>query len=641
LCLCLSTIAGDVAKTESLQNWRDRFRLSDQSLQNGQPIDYSDLADYPLYPYLRYRDLSRRLPEFPLSEVRDFLQNYSNSPVAGKLRQAWLRELAKARRWDEYLKDVPNTRDPSLECWRRQALLNTGRTEQALQDFAAVWLQGRALPSACDSIIVAWRHQGGLAPPLLWQRFALAMSNRNLSLARVLRTEIPITDQPLADTWLAISDNPAAILEDARFRRDDPRTAEIIGDGLKLWGKRDALAATVALDTLKQRYPRLAPQWLETERLLAVWLATDYHPSALARLAALPDSRVDGTVREWRVRICLRQGDWVAALRWLDQLTRAEQESSRWQYWRGRSLELLGRADEALPIYRRIANRRDYHGFLAAERLGAAYSIVSHPVEVPPTELEKLLATAPGLQRARELYILDREPEAEAEWQLATQNLDRATLQHAAVLAHGWDWHSQAIATLARADSWDDLDLRFPLAYRDSIVSNALSSTLDPAWVYAVIRQESTFRATAHSPVGALGLMQLMPATAQELARQAGDSVDKIPEGLLQADANLRLGSRYLQKLLQRLQNNPVLATAAYNAGPNKVMQWLPTQTTLAADIWAETIPYQETRSYVQRVLEYATIYTYRLGTTQPNLPRGLGLRMKPIQPTGPNPDAG
>lgn len=638
LCLLIPTIAGDVAKTASLQNWRDRFQLTEQSLQNGQSIDYSGFAAYPLYPYLRYHDLLRRLPELPAGEIRDFLQNYSNSPLASKLRQTWLRELAKVGRWNEYLNDATSNRDPAFECWRRQALLNTGRPEQALQGFTAIWLQGRSLPNACDPIIAAWRQQGGLAPPLLWQRFALAMSNRNLSLARALRSELPTTEQPLADTWLAISDNPALILDASRYHHDDPRTAELINDGLKQWGKRDALAATLALDTLKQRYPRFAPQWLEAERLLAVWLATDYHPSALTRLAALPNSSVDAAVREWRVRVCLRQGDWAAVLHWLDQLSSSEQDSSRWQYWRGRSLEMLGRTEDALSVYRRIANRRDYHSFLAADRLGRAYTMATDPVATPSMKLEALLAASPGLQRARELYILGRESEAEAEWQLATQNLERSTLKQAALLAHHWNWHSQAIATIARADYWDDLDLRFPLAYRDSVVSSALASTLDPAWVYAVIRQESAFRAAACSPVGALGLMQLMPATAQELARQAGDSIADAPNTLLQADINLRLGSRYLQQLLQRLQNNSVLATAAYNAGPNKVAQWLPTQKALAADIWAETIPYQETRSYVQRVLEYTMIYTHRLGSPPSNTL--LGSRMKPIQPTTPRPDA-
>jgi len=627
-------MGGDIGATESLQGWRDAFQAAAQSLQTG-PVDYSALSHYPLYPYLRYQDLSRRLPELPIAEVRGFLDSYPDSPLAGQLRNAWLRQLAAARRWNDYLRDMVPSRDPLFDCWRRQALWGAGQNEAALRDFAALWLRGSSLPTACDPIIAAWRSaQSGLSPTLLWQRFSLAMANRNLGLARALRAEMPITDQALADTWLAVADNPPLILDASRFQDHDPRIATIIDAGLKLWGKRDALATAAALDILKQRYPMLAPQWLESERQLALWIATDYHPTALARLAALPDSVVDNAVREWRIRVCLRQGDWVNALHWLAQLPVSERDSLRWQYWRGRSLEALGQPEEARQLYKNIANQRDYYSFLAADRIAASYVIDTTPLTTPATELERLLTGSPGLQRARELYILGREPEADAEWRQATQGFDQAALKQAALLAHRWDWHHQAIVTVARAGYWDDLDLRFPLAYQDSVITNARASAVDPAWIYAVIRQESNFRPTARSPVGALGLMQIMPATGQEIARQTGASDEGAPERLLQPESNLRLGVRYLQKILERLQNNPVLATAAYNAGPNKVTQWLPTNAPLAADIWVETIPYQETRSYVQRVLEYATIYTRRLAPSEP-IPL-LESRMKPAQPAKP-----
>lgn len=630
----IAVTAGDVGATESLQSWRERFRAADQSLQNGGQVDYSDLRAYPLYPYLRFRDLSRRLPELPAAEIREFLETHADSPLAGQLRNAWLRQLAQARRWDDYLRDATPSRDPTFDCWRRQALLSAGQGEPALRDFAALWLRGAALPAACDPVITFWRSQGGPPPALLWQRFALAMTQRNLGLARALRAELAAADQPLADAWLAVADNPRSLLEPARIPAGDPRAATLIGEGLKAWGKRDALAAAAALDTLKERYRPFAPQWMDVERLLALWIASDYHPTALARLTALPEAAVDSAVREWRVRVCLRQGDWTAALHWLDRLSASERDSPRWRYWRGRTLESLGRTEEARQAYRTIADQRDYHGFLAADRLGAPYAIPSAPLAVPATELDALLAGSPGLLRARELYILGREPEAEAEWRQTTQQFDPPALKRAASLAHRWDWHPQAIATVARAEYWDDLDLRFPLAYREEVMNNARASALDPAWVYAVIRQESGFRPAARSPVGALGLMQIMPATGQEMARQLRDAAGGAPDLLLQPETNLRLGVRYLQSILERLQGNPVLATAAYNAGPNKIAGWLPSRSAVPADLWAETIPYQETRSYVQRVLEYATVYTRRLGLPEPK--PVLESWMKPVQPAQP-----
>lgn len=621
-----------MSATESPPAWREAFLAAEQSLRDGGTVDLAPLRAYPLYPYLRYQDLVRRLPELPADEVREFLRGQTDSPLAARLRGAWLRQLVVVRRWNDYLRDFTPTRDAELDCWQRQALLATGQDDAALRDFAALWLRDAALPTACDPVIAAWRTRGEPTPERLWQRFALAMEGNHPKLARTLRATMPATDQGLADAWLSIAETPSLVLEPGRLDPNDPRAAPILSDGLERWGQRNALDAAAALDTLKQRTPALAPRLAEVERRLALWLASDYHPSALARLAALPDEVVDRDVAEWRVRIGLRQGDWNAVLGWLDRLPAPERDSPRWRYWRGRALEMLGRAEDAKPVYRLIADQRDYHGFLAADRLGLPYAIASTPLAIPATELDALLARSPGLQRARELYILGREPDADAEWRQALRALDRPALRQAALLAQRWEWHGQAIATIARAEHWDDLELRFPLAYRDGVIHQARAGALDPAWVYAIIRQESGFRPSARSPVGAVGLMQIMPATGRQIAGELRDGAADDPP-LLQPDTNIRYGVHYLRRMLDRLQDNPVLATAAYNAGPNKVARWLPTSAAVPADVWAETIPYRETRAYVQRVMEYAAIYQRRLDAPEPQ--PTLSARMKAVQPEG------
>ncbi len=622
-------IGGDVGATESLRAQREAFRIAEYALRIGAPMDYAVPRTYPLYPYLRYQDLARRLATLPAAEVREFLSSYADSPLADRLRDAWLRQLANAGRWDDYLTDFTPTRDPTLDCWRRQGLLNTQQSAVALDEFAAIWLRGSSLPNACDPVISAWQARGGLTPELVWQRFALAMENRDSGLARFLRGTMSEADQKLADSWLAVAENPRLLLDAARFETDDPRVTAILSDGLSRWRRRDALAALAALDTLKERDPQLAPALAAEERMLALWIASDYHPTSLERLVALPEPVVDQDVRDWRIRVVLRQGDWKATLHWLDQLPAEERDSPRWQYWRGRALEALDQPEPARQAYRNAAERRDYYGFLAADRIDAPYHLANDSLTATATELEALLVRSPGLQRARELYILGREPEASNEWRRALQDLDRAALQQAALLAQRWDWHSQAIVTIARAEHWDDLELRFPLAHRERVLDNARTWTVDPAWVYAVIRQESAFRADARSPAGALGLMQVMPATGRQIARELRDDSANPP--LLQPDVNIRYGVHYLGRMLERLQDNPVLATAAYNAGPNRVAQWLPTSEALPADVWAETIPYRETRTYVQRVLEYAIVYQHRLGVQ--DLGTTLSARMKPVLP--------
>lgn len=622
------SVGGAVSATESLQHWREVFQRTEQAQRNGVSVDYQALRSYPLYPYLLYSDLLRRLHSDPVSEIRAFLSTYADSPLAGRLRNAWLNRLAQQQRWGDYLHDALPSRDPLLECRRRQALLHTGQTEAALGDFSSIWERAGALPNACDPLIAAWQAQGHPSPEQRWQRFALAMTSNQRNLAQFLRNDMAETERAWADAWLAVAAQPELLLRDERFHSTAAPAVAIISDALSRWMRQDALAALAALDRLKAANHALAAELAKTERQLALWIASDYHPNALARLQALPDAVVDQDVREWRIRLHLRATDWRGVLNEIAAMPNVARETPRWRYWQGRSLEALGRNQEAQAAYQLVAGQRDYHGFLAADRIGIAYTMRNTPLETPVAALDALLTNSPGLQRARELYILGSEAEAEAEWRAAIQSFDRTALQQAAQLAQHWEWRYQALVTIARAEYWDDLALRFPLAYRDQVLASTKSALDAAAWIYAVMRQESSFRPDARSPVGALGLMQIMPATGQQIAR---DLQDTAPLNLLRPEINIRYGAYYLQQIMQRLQNHPVLATAAYNAGPNKVLQWLPTNAPIAADIWAETIPYRETRAYVQRVMEYAAVYRFLLGAQDTQA--SFSAQMKPILP--------
>jgi soluble lytic murein transglycosylase len=220
--------------------------------------------------------------------------------------------------------------------------------------------------------------------------------------------------------------------------------------------------------------------------------------------------------------------------------------------------------------------------------------------------------------------------DARREWAAATRNFSTDELKLAAVLADRWEWHDRAIMTVASAKDYSDLKLRFPLDYKSDIKQVADSKQLDPAHVYAVIRQESAFNKDARSPAGAMGLMQLMPKTGLATARKYN-----IPLGntslLYQPDKNITIGSTYLQQVMGQYDKNIVLASAAYNAGPHRVDRWLPREDEQEADSWIALIPYRETRNYVQRILAYIAIYDWRMG--QPETP--IRQHMPVVKPTG------
>ena len=595
---------------------RNLFKAADKALRAENRVLFeqlkSNLGSYPLYPYLLYRDLSRRLDKKPAAEIKAFLDTYADVPIAERLNNAWLKQLAKEQRWREYLQDYRSNHSVTLNCYYRQALLETGRTQAALDDIEQLWMSAFSLPDACDPVFAVWRDQGGFTSPRVWQRFQLAITKGQTALARYLKKQLPETERNQAELWLRVHKTPQLILESNLFKPVTPRISSILIHGLWRWADRDSVEAANALDILKARYS-LPPDALgPVERKIALYIASRGHSSALDRLITLPAQWVDEAVEEWRVRVGLQSRDWQSVLIWLERMTPETRKQPRWRYWCARALAASGRTKEADAIYRQLAEIRDYYGFLAADRLELPYQIEHKPLAAN-VEAIATLENLPSIQRAHELFLLRDYAQAGAEWRQATTTLDDTTLKAAAQLAQRWGWHDQAIVTLARTAYWDDLELRFPLPHHQQVLTQARNKAIDPAWVYAVMRQESIFRATARSPAGALGLMQIMPATGRRIA----SDLRLNPPGrqtLLQADTNIRFGAHYLRYTLNQMQNNPLLATAAYNAGPHRVTKWLPESNITEADLWAETIPYVETRNYVKRVMEYTIIYKHRLG---------------------------
>lgn len=619
VCICLSIMlyAWPLVGSAnlSLSNQRVAFKAAERAIENGLPVKLDSLKDYPLYPYLVYQDLQKRLARYPREDVHSFLKAYNDSPLASRLRRSWLEKLADDNRWQAFLEDYQPTGQDTLSCWYRRALLNTGQQAAALQDIETLWMRGYSLPDVCDPVFNLWRRQGGFTPERIWKRFGLAIENGNRRLASYLKGLMTDDTGRAAEFWLRVDRNPRIILQANRLKAGDPRLLAILIHGVYRWSQSDSVQAAAALDTLKRRYNLPRNQLIDIERRLALLVASRGHKDALKRLTALPPAAVDNRVREWRVRVNLQRENWELALQWLDQLTKDEQATPRWQYWRARALETTGQKKDAQRFYEKAAKQRDYYSFLAADRRQLAYQLNNNPVEVSAKQLAAI-EDVPAIQRARELYMLGRIQDGRTEWQYAMAGFDDKALKAAALLAHGWDWHHQVILTLAQAKYWDDLALRFPLSYREQVLNQARNNAINPAWIYAVIRQESAFQKDARSPAGALGLMQIMPATGRRIARTLEVSLPS-QYRLLDTDLNIRFGAHYLRYTLDKFQDNPVLATAAYNAGPGRVSQWLQKDTSrVSADIWIETIPFAETRKYVQRVMEYTIIYSHRMGSS-------------------------
>jgi len=613
LLLILSNAQGSA----SLSTQRSTFVAAEKALSQGRLGRYrklkASLKDYPLYPYLEYSELRRTLHKQKNKQIQRFLTRYADTPLATLLRKAWLDHLAKRGRWQSYLKFYTPPQSVRRQCHYLRALYKRGKKQEALDQVAALWLYKKSRPKACDPIFKIWRDAGMQTESLTWQRIQLAMAAHQIHLAKYLRKSLPADEQKWVDRWLRVHRKPQIILSSKTFAKEHPYRNAILLHGIKRLARRDATAALHAWKLLLQRYTFGSGQKQKITRTLAFALIRDKHPERLTFLAQIEPAADDDSLRERRIRAALDAGNWPMALVWLNALPEPQRTSEGWMYWRARTLDKLDRAAEARQIFSKVARERSYYGFLAADRLGTDYYLANIPLQVDASLQQKVLQRD-AIVRARELHTLGRLIEARREWERVTKDMDQDELQAAAKLAERWGWHDRAIFSLARTGYWDDLDLRFPLKYRAHIEKQANHNRLDSAWIFAVIRQESAFIRDAHSGAGALGLMQLMPRTARQVSRRLhGRSLRSLSSLLLKPELNIQLGSAYLRQVFDRLDRHQVLATAAYNAGPRRVKGWLP-ERDMPADLWVETVPFKETRTYLQRVLSYTIIYEQQLG---------------------------
>ncbi|KAF0192959.1 MAG: sltH [Gammaproteobacteria bacterium] len=583
------------------------------------------LVDYPLYPYLIYAELRPRLATATDKELSDFLTRYADTPLAPRLRYSWLLRLAQQGAWQQFLNAYQAGDDATLQCYQRRALLRTGRKTEAFARIEQLWLVAFSLPDACDPLFQVWQESGAITTELLWRRIQLAMQVRELQVARHLAGSLPANQQRWAKQWREVDANPKLLTHGGVISAENRFAGEIVVHGVKRYARLYPDEVLDAWEKIRRQYTLTDEQRDSAESQIALYIAVAGRPEGLSWLAVVPPEKADRDIREWRIRSALGARNWDAVLAWIDRLPQEEQQSPRWRYWTARSLAELGQQEIADEIFLDLAQLRHYYGFLAADRLETPYQFQEQPLDYPRDGLVAI-ENIPGIRRARELLLLERIVDARREWYHATRGLDDDQRQRAAKLAQQWGWHDRAIFAVAGTKHDDDLELRFPLAFRAQVLEQAERRKVDPALAFAIIRQESAFTEDVRSPAGALGLMQLMPETARRLAKTVDIRLTSTAQ-LLHADTNINLGIAYLRKLLDRFGGHPVLATAAYNAGDQRVRRWLPVAGPVPVDLWVETIPFYETRGYLQNVFAYAPIYERRLGQT--HIP--LRTRMPPI----------
>lgn len=622
--LCFRLTAAETSMANQRRLFLETDRLLDQQRDAAARNKMVLLHDYVLLPYLEYKLLKHNLQND--AEIKSFLVNHKDTRYADVLRNQWLKSLAKRGYWRTFIDQWRGSNQVSLQCLYQLALYQTGKKQQAIKAATDLWLVGRSQPNECDALFKVLDRTGQITNAMVWQRFDLALTKGNVKLARYIMRRLSQKEQKTAKFWIKVHYQPG-LIENGYWARFYTRQGAIFAHGIRRMARKDAKQAITTWDIFKDTYVIAPDRKRVVERQLALQLIYNREAGAYRRLAVLGDD--DEKVRTWRVRAALREQNWLHVQAALARLTEEEKQQAKWLYWQARAAEQNGNKNQAMQLYRRAGSDRSFYGFIAAEASQLDYHFDDRPIVLKQGSLDRLLSK-PEFAAANEFRMLERDIDARREWWYAVSKLNKEEIKTASKLAQLWQWSHIAVFTVAKAQYWDDLKLRFPVLYDQEIEKNAESNDLDASLLFGLIRQESVFDRYAWSSAGARGLMQIMPKTGRQIARDLREKW-RSSQSLFNPDVNIRYGSYYYKQLLDRFDGHFALATAAYNAGPHRVDLWLPETKALPTDIWIETIPYNETRKYVAKVLAYALIYQNRTGQKGLNMYKFL----KQIDPTG------
>lgn len=594
-------------------------------------------ADHVLSPYVEYWRLMLA-SRYEDARIADFLARYPGSRMAEALRAEWLKSLGAREAWPAYLSEYPRLVKPDAahQCYAYRAEWALGNRRN-LREAVSLWFTGRDMPSACTPLFEQLIGAGLIGQEDIWRRIRLALEAGNPGVAMAVANALPTGQRPGAALFDQASRDPGRLLKPGQLDSGKRGDREIALYALDQLARR---SSDEAVQALRKWAPQFAAEELQAAWAhLATWAARRHEAVALGWFQQAGVAAVNDFQREWWARAALRAGDWPAVQRAIEGMGEATRTQPVWRYWRARSLQAAGLRAAANPPFLALAREHHYYGQLAQEELG--------PVAQAPVINNKMggddvaaIARQPGIARALALYELGLRSDANQEWNWTIQAFSDAQLLAAAELARRMEWYDRAINTAERTRELHDFELRFLAPYRELAQKAARENELDEAWVFGLMRQESRFINVARSGVGASGLMQIMPATALWIAKRLG--IKRFhPREMQDPAKNIQFGAYYLKHVQTSLDGSPVLATAAYNAGPGRAQRWRDTRPMEAA-VYIESIPFAETRDYVKKVMSNAMYYAARFGQPSVLLTDRLGTvppRKTPAD-SAPSPDA-
>ncbi|MCL1144702.1 transglycosylase SLT domain-containing protein [Shewanella marinintestina] len=613
----VSSLSATAAQlTEQQQLYLDaRSKLNKQQINQYQAMR-NKLDDYPLAIYLDFHDQINTILKLPADRALKELNQFKGSPLYNTGRYRYLKRSGSQKRWKDFLVISPNQpNNVALQCYFYRAQLQQGNKKLAFEGTEKLWLYGRSRPKECDPLFRQWQKAGLRTQELIWSRMLLSFEQGQYGLLSYLSKQLT-TNKNDAKRLLAVYKDPRSLRHKSKFSGSAKINATIVDLGLRKLAKKD-LKQAVKLFAAYQKADRFTDfQGRKLSRYL-VRRTLIYQVIELQSYAdtILPLLDSDDLV-EMRLRWALRDNDQTNFAKFLPLLTEQKQNTARWKYWRAVVLSRENSKQSqqtSQGLFEQLRLERNFYGYLAAAKQKQPFQL-QNQISQSDKKLRADITEDKGLARVRELLAIDKQSDARAEWVMLLKRHNKAMQTEYGVYAVEQKWHSLGVQASIQAKLWNDMQMRFPYAAQDAFTQASKKYRVDIDEIRAISRRESAYYPNATSGVGARGYMQLMPATAKQTAKKA-----KLPyrgiKSLYDEKLNIALGSAYYSGLLKQFDQNKVLATASYNAGPHRIKSWLKrSDGKLDAISFIESIPYRETREYVQAVFSYKVIYQVRQG---------------------------
>ncbi|MEY2633011.1 MAG: hypothetical protein RIR00_1665 [Pseudomonadota bacterium] len=618
--LVSAVFAQDSLRDPTFLRARDAFRAGDRpKLERAA----GELGNHELAPYVESWQLRMDIEQLDPAFIQDFLRRYDRSYVAEKLRADWLRLMAKRERWPDVEREYARLIAPEqdVSCYNQLARLKRD-DKSVLDEILPLWRTLLEPSEPCVLALEALIWEKRVLADDVWIRVRRQVETNKLSWARQTLFYLPNSQSPDPRQLEQMLDRPPVYLARLPANWFTTRPGrELVLLAISRVARSEPAMAAEHLEKLQARLGAAERQWAWGQ---VAWQAAQRHlPQAMEWYALTGDTQLSDEVMEWKVRAALRARDWAMVHRTIERMPPALAALPEWTYWLGRAHKAGGQLEVANQLFARIAGQTHFYGNLADEELGRSVPVQPRPRPLTPEELNGAIQN-PGLRRALAFFRLEARTEGVKEWAWTLRGMSDRELLAAAELARRQGIYDRAINTADKTQSEHDFSLRFLAPYSEQVRPAARNQALDDAWVYGLMRQESRFVTSAKSSVGASGLMQLMPKTAEWVAKKIGLKNFQ-PGRVNDTETNVLLGTSYMRMVMDNLDNHPVLASAAYNAGPGRARKWR-AEVPLEGAIYAETIPFSETRDYVKKVMSNAVYYSTQFNNRPDSLKARLGV---------------